>query len=137
MSCCSRYYNGIIPQLQNMQLTSYLYTWKNASFHVPHSVKTYGQMYSFSCFNFRSFDRVNDVLLGSYSFITRYSLSIFFCSLFISFLPSKYWGDQGSVFSPLFPLCFTPQMISHQPMRFLYSLQVMTTNFHLHLRSLM
>lgn len=42
MSCCSRYYNGIVPKqtkLQNMQLISCLYSWKNASFNLLYIVK--------------------------------------------------------------------------------------------------
>lgn len=42
MSCCSRYYNVIVTKqtkLQNMQLISCLYSWKNASFNLLYTVK--------------------------------------------------------------------------------------------------
>lgn len=119
MSCCSRYYNGIIPQLQNMQLTSYLYTWKNASFNVPRTVKTYGQMYSFSYLNVQK--HLTELMTSSLKVILSSPDTLFqssFADYLSAFCLLNIGVTQGSVFSPLFPLFLLPRSHHFNPWDF-------------------
>lgn len=81
-----------LAKSQNVQLTAYLYIWKNASFNVLYIVKTYGQMQSFSYLAFQKhlqsywlprfesypvFELWHTILSQFFSCVTGHSFSIF------------------------------------------------------------